>query len=266
MCVCIRILSAACVPRRHTPRSPGTRQFPDRSPKFRFVDRRSFTDLKVPIWNRQNHIFPLSIRHNPYHSSNIFPNWKFSRHKRVQPFSVFRSFRSRSFESQPSTSTYRRTLLARRSWPARREVEQTGVEEYSIASFCLMITNEPCPSFSLNSFFFRATSPEPPRTDKGWAGGVDNTGGRNQLLNRLPQVLIKHYEKKPAYGDSPLCNCVFREIRYQGAWLPERRVKYLEMNYFKTANSQVFPPATDQSCNWDTDDIDVLFVVGTHGS
>ena len=63
-------------------------------------------------------------------------------------------------------------------------------------------------------------------------------------MNRLPQVLIKHYEKKPANGDSPLCNRVFREIRNQGAWLPERRVKYLEMNYFETANSQVFPPAS----------------------
>ena len=149
MCVCIRILSAACVSRRHTPRSPGTRQFPDRSPKFGFVDRQSFTDLKVPILNRQNHIFPLSIRHNPCHSSNIFPNGKFPFiFKRVQPFSVFRSFRARSFERQPSTSTFRRTLLSRRSWPARREGEQTGVEEFSIASFCLMITNEPCPSFS----------------------------------------------------------------------------------------------------------------------
>ena len=54
---------------------------------------------------------------------------------------------------------------------------------------------------------------------------------------------MKHNEKKPAYGGSPLCNCVFREIRNQGAWLPERRVKYLERNYFETANSQVFPPA-----------------------
>ena len=219
MCVCIRILSAACVSRRHTPRSPGTRQFPDRSPKFGIVDRRSSIDLKVPMWNRQNHIFLL--RHKPCHSSNIFPNWKFSHHERVQPFSVFQSFRSRSFQSQPSTSTNQRTLLVRRSRLACG-VEQTGVEEFSTASFCLMILNEPCPSFSFNSsfFFFRATSPEPPIADKGWEGGVDSTGGRNQLLNRLPQVLIERYEKKPcmpAYGGSPFCDRVFRETRNQGA-------------------------------------------------
>ena len=60
VCVCVRILSAACVSRRHTPRSPGTRQFPDRSPKFGFAGRQSFTALKVPILNSQNHIFPLA--------------------------------------------------------------------------------------------------------------------------------------------------------------------------------------------------------------
>ena len=107
MCVCSHF-SAVCVSWRHSPRSLGTWQFLDRSPKFGFVDRQSFTDLKVPIWNRQNHIFSLSIRHNPCHSSNIF----ISRHKKVQPFSVFRSFRSRNFESQPSTSYRRTTKLA----------------------------------------------------------------------------------------------------------------------------------------------------------
>ena len=35
--------------------------FPDRSPKFGIVDRPPFTELKVPIWNRQNHIFPFTI-------------------------------------------------------------------------------------------------------------------------------------------------------------------------------------------------------------
>ena len=131
MCVCIRILSAACVSRRHTPRSLGTRQFPDRSPKFGIVDHRSSTDLKVPMWNRQNHIFLL--RHQPCHSSNIFPNWKFSRHERVQLFSVFQSlFPSRSFQSQPSTSTNQRTLLVRRSLPA-------GLSKLESRSFLLLL-------------------------------------------------------------------------------------------------------------------------------
>ena len=59
--------------------------------------------------------------------------------------------------------------------------------------------------------------------------------------------------------------CVQRDKK-PGCWLPERRVKVLEMNNFETANSQVFPHATDQSRNWDGDDTDALFVVGTHGS
>ena len=130
VCVCVRILSAACVSRRHTPRSPGTRQFPDGSPKFGIVDCRSFTDLKVPMWNRQNHVF--SLRHKPCHSSNIFPNWKFSRHKRVQAFSVFQTFRSRNFQSQPSTSTNRRTMLVRRSLPA-------GLSKLESRSFLLLL-------------------------------------------------------------------------------------------------------------------------------
>ena len=154
---------------------------PRQVPEIR--DRWSSTVYRLESPNLESsksHLSPF-IRHNPCHSSNNFPNWKFSRHKRVQPFSVFRSFRSRSFESQPSTSTYRRTLLTRRSWPAwpaRREGEQTGVEELSIASFCLT-DHERAMSFVFIKFLFLKPHhrPEPPGTDKGWEGGVDNTGG-----------------------------------------------------------------------------------------
>ena len=188
MCVCILILSAACVSRLHTPRSPGTRRFPNRSPKFGIVDRRPFTDLKLPIWNRQNHIFPFTI--TLAMSLIFFRIESFPRLKRVQPLSVFRSFRSRSFQSQPSTSTGLRCLY---------DVGEAGLRGWANWSrgvfYCFfLITNEPCPSFSFNCFFFffKATSPEPPSTDKGWEGGVNNTGGRNHLLNSLPQVLIEH--------------------------------------------------------------------------
>ena len=132
MCVCIRILSAACVSRRHTPISPGTRQFPDRSPKFGIVDRRSFTDLKVPMWNRQNHIFPL--RHN-LAIDLIF--------LRIESFPVMKEFNlSQSFKAfvlevskanrQPSTSTNRRTLLVRLSLPA-------GLSKLESRSFLLLL-------------------------------------------------------------------------------------------------------------------------------
>ena len=74
--------------------------------------------MNVPIWNRQNHMFPFTIRHNPCHSSNIFPNWKFSRHIRVQAFSVF-PIEAFVLKVSKANRQLQRTLLVRRSWPAR---------------------------------------------------------------------------------------------------------------------------------------------------
>ena len=159
--MCIRILLAACVSRRHTPRSPGRRQFPDRSPKFGIVHRRPFTNLKVPIWNRQNHIFPFTITLT---IALIF--------FRIESFPVIKEFNlcrsSEAFVLEVSEANHQLqpayavcTTLTKLAC----EVEQTVVEEFSSAS--LLITNEPCPSFSFNWFFFKATSPEPPSTDKG---------------------------------------------------------------------------------------------------
>ena len=207
------------------------------------------------VESANSHLSPFHIRHNPCHSCNIFPDWKFSGHKVSRSLKATRQLQRtgvRCWYDAAGLRGARSIKLESRSFPLLLFVSKSRTSHVV--------------RFRQIRFLFRATSPEPPGTDKGWEGGVDKTGGRNQLLNRLPQVLIKHYEKKPAYGDSPLCNRVFREIRNQGAWLHERRVKYLEMNYFETANSQVFPPATDQSWNWDMDDTDVLFVVGTHGS
>ena len=113
-------------------------------------DRWSSTVYRLESPNLESSKSHLSLYHNPYHSSNIFPNWKFSRHKRVQPLSVFRSFRSRSFQSQPSTSTGIHCLY---------DVDEAGLRGWAncrrgVFYRFFLITNEPCPSFSFNCFFF----------------------------------------------------------------------------------------------------------------
>ena len=103
----------------------------DRSPKFRIVDRRPFTDLKVPIWNRQNHIFPFTITLTTaliYFRIESFPV--------IKEFNLCRSSEASVLEvSKANRQLQPAYAVCTTSTKLPCEVEQTVVEEFSTASF-----------------------------------------------------------------------------------------------------------------------------------
>ena len=238
MCVCIRISSAACVSRRHTPRSPGHGNSPTgpRNSGSLIVDR-------LPTLKSQCGIVKITSFSKGINLAIALIFFRIDSFPVMKEFDLSRSFKAFVLEVSKANRQLQQTGV--RCWSD--EACLRGWANWSRGVFhCFFLSHDPeraMPFVFIKVLFLcRATSPEPPIAEKGWEGGVDSTGRRNQLLNRLPQVLIEHYEKKPAYGGSPLCDRMFRETRNQGVLLPERRVKFLEMNNFETANSQVSPP------------------------
>ena len=238
MFVRVRILSTACVSRRHTSRSPGTWAIPRQVSEIRDGWSSIVNRLQSP--NLKSSKLHLSLYHNPCHSSKLFP--------KIESFPIIREFNlSRSFEVSK----------------ANRQLQWTGAR-----CWCDEVGLRGWANWSRGDFYNNLAW-----TTSYWQG-LRTRHRQRRLRGRRSQQAAATSDRVKYCAwrfTSPFLTVCSDRVETRGAWLSKRRVNYLEMNSFETANSQVPPPPLARhvliGCwNWDPDDTHFLFVEGAHGS